>query len=43
MELFTTTWSALRRATGRSPLTDAQRAELFELGPRGEMLPLSFG
>jgi hypothetical protein len=39
-------WSdaeALRLATGRSPLTDAQRAELEELGPRGEMLPLSFG
>jgi hypothetical protein len=39
-------WSdadALRRATGRSPLTDPQRAELEELGPRGEMLPLSFG
>lgn len=41
-----TGWSdaeALRLATGRSPLTDAQRAELEELGPRGEMLPLSFG
>ncbi|MEY8654590.1 maleylpyruvate isomerase N-terminal domain-containing protein [Brachybacterium paraconglomeratum] len=39
-------WSdaeALRLATGRSPLTDAQRAELEELGPRGGMLPLSFG
>ncbi|MFL0458327.1 maleylpyruvate isomerase N-terminal domain-containing protein [Brachybacterium paraconglomeratum] len=39
-------WSdadALRRATGRESLTDAQRAELEELGPRGEMLPLSFG
>ncbi|WP_263309945.1 thioesterase [Brachybacterium atlanticum] len=34
---------ALRRATGRESLTDAQRAELSELGPRGEMLPLSFG
>ncbi|MCT1908826.1 maleylpyruvate isomerase N-terminal domain-containing protein [Brachybacterium paraconglomeratum] len=34
---------ALRRATGRLPITDAQRAELEELGPRGEMLPLSFG
>ncbi|WP_010551886.1 maleylpyruvate isomerase N-terminal domain-containing protein [Brachybacterium paraconglomeratum] len=41
-----TGWSdaeALRLATGRSPLTDAQRAELEELGPRGGMLPLSFG
>lgn len=40
------TWSdadALRLATGRIPLTDAQRAELEELGPRGGMLPLSFG
>ena len=39
-------WSdadALRRATGRESLTDAQRAELEELGPRGAMLPLSFG
>lgn len=39
-------WSdadVLRRATGRESLTDAQRAELEELGPRGEMLPLSFG
>ena len=39
-------WSdadALRRATGRESLTDAQRAELEELGPRGGMLPLSFG
>lgn len=34
---------ALRLATGRETLTDAQRAELSELGPRGEMLPLSFG
>ena len=34
---------ALRLATGRETLTDAQRAELEELGPRGEMLPLSFG
>ena len=39
-------WSdadALRLATGRETLTDAQRAELEELGPRGAMLPLSFG
>ena len=39
-------WSdadALRLATGRESLTDAQRAELEELGPRGAMLPLSFG
>lgn len=39
-------WSdadALRRATGRESLTGAQRAELEELGPRGGMLPLSFG
>lgn len=39
-------WSdadALRIATGRRPATDAQRAELEELGPRARMLPLSFG
>ena len=39
-------WSdadALRLATGRRAPTDEERAELEELGPRGEMLPLSFG
>jgi hypothetical protein len=40
------TWAdadALRIATGRRPATDAERAELEELGPRAAMLPLSFG
>ncbi|ASK65932.1 thioesterase [Brachybacterium avium] len=34
---------ALRVATGRRPATPAERAELDALGPRGQMLPLSFG
>lgn len=34
---------ALRIATGRRPATSAERAELDALGPRGQMLPLSFG
>jgi len=40
-----TTWddaAALRIATGRRPATEAEQAELDSLGPRGEMLPLSF-
>lgn len=40
------TWSdtaALRIATGRRPATSAEQAELDALGPRGQMLPLSFG
>ncbi|MGP9537304.1 maleylpyruvate isomerase N-terminal domain-containing protein [Brachybacterium sp. AOP43-C2-M15] len=34
---------ALRIATGRRAASPAQRAALEELGPRGAMLPLSFG
>lgn len=40
------TWAdadALRIATGRRPASEAEQAELDALGPRGEMLPLSFG
>lgn len=40
------TWTdadALRIATGRRPATEAEQAELDALGPRGQMLPLSFG
>jgi hypothetical protein len=40
------TWAdadALRIATGRRPATDAERAELEELGPRAAMLPRSCG
>ncbi|ATG50404.1 thioesterase [Brachybacterium vulturis] len=40
------TWAdadALRVATGRRPATPAEQEELDALGPRGQMLPLSFG
>lgn len=40
------TWAdadALRIATGRRPPSAPQQAELDALGPRGQMLPLSFG
>lgn len=40
------TWTdadALRVVTGRRPATPAESAELDALGPRGQMLPLSFG
>ena len=40
------TWTdadALRIATGRRPATATEQAELAALGPRGQMLPLSFG